>query len=68
MGREPGSHGGADDELGADLPGRDPRLSGFAGGEWDGCPPSAALAARRQQLRQARTARTYTQGPKHYPT
>jgi hypothetical protein len=32
----------ADDGLGA----RDPRLAGFArDGEWDACPPSAALAA-----------------------
>ena len=30
----------------ASAPGADPRLAGFAkGGEWDACPPSAALAA-----------------------
>jgi hypothetical protein len=43
-GREPGRPGDA--APGADLaPDRDPHLSGFAaGGEWDACPPSAALA------------------------
>ena len=55
-GRESGSGGGADPNPGMpgpvnsggdpDLPPRDERLAGFApGGEWDTCPPSAALAA-----------------------
>ena len=49
MGWEPGQRGEAGDAPGAGLPGvppRDPRLAGFAkDGEWDTCPPSAALAA-----------------------
>ena len=39
-GRDPGLPDGA-----ACAPGRDAHLPGFAkGGEWDACPPSAALA------------------------
>jgi hypothetical protein len=51
VGWDPGSHGGTGDVPCAGRPknsqsGRDPRLPGFAsGGEWDVCPPSAALAA-----------------------
>jgi hypothetical protein len=49
VGWDSGSQSRASEELGADLPGRDPRLSGFAGGgEWDSCPPSAALAAEAE--------------------
>jgi Domain of unknown function (DUF222) len=46
MGWQPGAGHGTGGEPGSPLPGRDPRLPGFAhGGEWDTCLPSAGLAA-----------------------
>ena len=46
MGWQPGAERGSGGEPAAPLPGRDPRLPGFAhGGEWDTCLPSASLAA-----------------------
>ena len=50
MGWQPGKGSGMGDTPGPGLPGaaepvRNPQLAGFArGGEWDTCPPSAALA------------------------
>src|SRR3984885_2075743 len=49
-GTSPGRGPGPPGDLPGGTPGRDPHLSGFArGGEWDVCPPSAALAVALEE-------------------